>query len=54
MRWTMHGLLDELGQDPDGSIDNLVAVMQATCTIAQDGLAVTRGRLRTRSIRSAA
>jgi alkylation response protein AidB-like acyl-CoA dehydrogenase len=39
MRWAMHGLLDDLGDHPDGSIENLTAVMLAKRIVATDGLA---------------
>jgi alkylation response protein AidB-like acyl-CoA dehydrogenase len=40
MRWAMRGLLNDLGDDPDGSIDQLVAVMAAKRIVATDGLEV--------------
>jgi alkylation response protein AidB-like acyl-CoA dehydrogenase len=40
IRWAMLGLLDDLGPDPDDSIDSLVSVMLAKRTVAERGLAV--------------
>jgi alkylation response protein AidB-like acyl-CoA dehydrogenase len=40
IRWAMRGLLNDLGDGPDGSIDELVAVMTAKRIVATDGLEV--------------
>jgi alkylation response protein AidB-like acyl-CoA dehydrogenase len=40
MRWAMLGLFDDLGDDPDGSVENLTAVMLAKRIIATEGLSV--------------
>ena len=40
LRWTMRGLLEDLGPDPHGTVANLMTVMLAKRTVAEDGLAV--------------
>jgi acyl-CoA dehydrogenase len=40
LRWTMLGLLDDLGPDPHDAVENVAAVMLAKRTVAERGLAV--------------